>query len=286
MTAVGFYLRFSTVLFLLLVVTSTHCLGLKCKEHEYPFGSKCCKDCAPGERMRNRCTATTDTVCAPCQDNYFNAEHNHNFCMSCTVCNTKKGSVEVKKCEKTSDRICKCLPGYMPDVRYTLGSVCLVCPEGFYSTGGNESCRPWTNCSAIGKKTLRAGTKSDNAVCSDNVTQPATSQSATPTLHLSTNYYRNNTSTAAPSPTKPSVNPFVVCPDANSPTGTNWGSLSLILICLILLIVSGVSIFMLIIQAAKRENKRRPCRNDHQKRSFRIPIQEEQVDSNSSLIKN
>uniref|UniRef100_A0A8C2TIJ9 Uncharacterized protein n=1 Tax=Coturnix japonica TaxID=93934 RepID=A0A8C2TIJ9_COTJA len=49
MTAVGFYLRFSTVLFLLLVVTSTHCLGLKCKEHEYPFGSKCCKDCAPGK---------------------------------------------------------------------------------------------------------------------------------------------------------------------------------------------------------------------------------------------
>eukprot|EP00076_Gallus_gallus_P004955 NP_001341653.1 tumor necrosis factor receptor superfamily member 4 precursor [Gallus gallus] len=286
MVAAGFYLRFSTVLFLLLVVILTHCLGSKCKEHEYSFGTKCCKDCAPGERMRSRCTAKADTVCAPCQDNYFSTEYNHNFCKSCTVCDTKKGSVEVKKCEKTSDRICKCIPGYMPDTRYTLGSVCLLCPEGFYSTGGNESCRPWTNCSAIGKKTLQAGTRSDNAVCSDNVTQPATSESATPTLHLSTNYYRNNTSTAVPSPSKPSVNPFVVSPDASSPTGTNWGSLSLILICLILLVVSGISIFMLIIQAAKRENKRRPCRNDHPKRSFRIPIQEEQVDSNSSLIKN
>ncbi|NXJ05321.1 TNR4 factor, partial [Odontophorus gujanensis] len=126
--------------------------------------------CILGERMRSRCTATTDTVCAPCQDNYFSTEHNHNFCTSCTVCNTRKGSVEVKKCEKTSDRICKCIPGYMPDVRYTVGSgklgmLCLLCPEGFYSTGGNESCRPWTNCSAIGKKTLRGGTKSDNAVC-------------------------------------------------------------------------------------------------------------------------
>ncbi|POI35909.1 hypothetical protein CIB84_000339 [Bambusicola thoracicus] len=237
--------------------------------------------CILGERMRNRCTATADTVCAPCQDNYFSTEHNHSFCRSCTVCDTsksavlcfpfsflllflEKGSVEVKKCEKTSDRICQCLPGYMPDTRYALGSVCLLCPEGFYSTGGNESCRPWTNCSAIGKKTLRAGTRSDNAVCSDNMTQPATSESATPTLHLSTNYYRNNTSTAVPSPSKPSVNPFVVSPDANSPTGTNWGSLSLILICLILLMVSGISIFMLIIQAAKRENKRRACRNDHQ----------------------
>jgi len=30
--------------------------------------------------------------------------------------------VEVKKCEKTSDRTCMCVAGYMPDVRYTLGS--------------------------------------------------------------------------------------------------------------------------------------------------------------------
>uniref|UniRef100_A0A669QYG6 Uncharacterized protein n=1 Tax=Phasianus colchicus TaxID=9054 RepID=A0A669QYG6_PHACC len=53
MVAAGFYLRFSTVLFLLLVVTFTHCLGSKCKEHEYPFGTKCCKDCAPGFQPRN-----------------------------------------------------------------------------------------------------------------------------------------------------------------------------------------------------------------------------------------
>uniref|UniRef100_A0A8C4JV40 TNFR-Cys domain-containing protein n=1 Tax=Dromaius novaehollandiae TaxID=8790 RepID=A0A8C4JV40_DRONO len=97
-----------------------------------------------GERMRSRCTAATETVCAPCQDEYFNTEHNHNFCKSCTVCHTRKGSVEVKKCEKTSDRICMCTAGYMPDARYTLGSVCSPCREGFYSKGGNESCRPWT----------------------------------------------------------------------------------------------------------------------------------------------
>ncbi|OXB78171.1 UNVERIFIED_CONTAM: hypothetical protein H355_007313 [Colinus virginianus] len=172
MVAAGFSFHSSTVSFLLLAVTFTYCLGLRCKEHEYPFGAKCCKDCAPGKS---------------------------------------------------------------PSL-----------------------------CSAIGKKTLRGGTKSDNAVCSDNVTQPATSQNATPTLHLSTSYYRNNTPTAVPSPSKPTVNPIVVCPDTNGPTSTNWGSLSLILICLILLVVSGISIFMLIIQAAKRKTKKRPCRNDHE----------------------
>jgi len=46
-----------------------------------------------GERMRKRCTAETDTDCAPCQDEYFNSEHNHNFCKSCTICNTSKSAV-------------------------------------------------------------------------------------------------------------------------------------------------------------------------------------------------
>ncbi|KFR16411.1 Tumor necrosis factor receptor superfamily member 4, partial [Opisthocomus hoazin] len=118
-----------------------------------------------GERMRKRCTAETDTDCAPCQDEYFNSEHNHNFCKSCTICITRKGSVEVKKCEKTSDRTCMCVAGYMPDVRYTLGSVCSPCPEGSYSIGRNENCRPWTNCSMLGKSTLRPGTKTYDAVC-------------------------------------------------------------------------------------------------------------------------
>ncbi|NWR59682.1 TNR4 factor, partial [Bucorvus abyssinicus] len=117
-----------------------------------------------GERMKHRCTATTDTVCAPCQDEYFSSEHNHKFCNSCTVCNTRRGSVEVKKCEKTSDRICKCRAGYMP-VGYPLGSECSPCPEGSYSIGGNENCRPWTNCSSLGKTTLQPGTKTGDAVC-------------------------------------------------------------------------------------------------------------------------
>ncbi|XP_009669802.2 tumor necrosis factor receptor superfamily member 4 isoform X2 [Struthio camelus] len=286
MVAVRFYSRFSTALFLLLVVTITHCSVLKCKENEYPFGGRCCKDCAPGERMRYRCTATTETVCAPCQDEYFSTEHNHSFCKSCTVCDIKKGSMEVKKCEKTSDRTCVCIAGYMPDSKHTLGSVCLPCREGFYSLGGNESCRPWTNCSVLGEKTLRTGTKTEDAVCSSQVTRPATSWSVTSALQLSTTHRRNNMSTAMLSPSKPSVVPLIICSDKNSPTETNWGPLLLILICLILLMVSGISILLLIIQAAKKETKRRPCRNNHQGRSFRIPIQEEQIDSNSSLIKN
>ncbi|NXK36229.1 TNR4 factor, partial [Piprites chloris] len=125
---------------------------------------KCCSDCAPGERMRHRCTAAADTECIPCQDGYFSSEHHHSFCNSCTVCNTKRGSVEVKKCEKTSDRVCVCRAGFMP-AGLPLGSVCSPCPEGTFSLGRNEKCQPWTNCSSLGKSTLRAGTEAQDAVC-------------------------------------------------------------------------------------------------------------------------
>ncbi|NWW42833.1 TNR4 factor, partial [Pedionomus torquatus] len=232
--------------------------------------------------MRSRCTATADTVCAPCQDEYFNSEHNHSFCKSCTICDTTKGSKEVKKCEKTSDRICMCVAGYMPDVGHQLQSACLPCPEGFYSRGGNEICQRWTNCSALRKNTLRPGTKTADAICSSHVTEPAASQSVTPALSLSTTGHKNSTSTTTFSPSGCSVIPFI-CTDTNSPTETNWGSLSLIVICLILLMVSGMSILLLIIQAAKKETRRR---KRHQAGSCRFPVQEEQIDSNSSLIKN
>ncbi|NXU53690.1 TNR4 factor, partial [Turnix velox] len=118
-----------------------------------------------GEKMMSRCMDNADTVCAPCEDGTFSSEHSHGFCRSCTLCDTTKGSREVKKCEKTSDRICVCDAGFTPDLSHPLQRACLPCPEGSYSTGGNENCRPWTNCSALGKITLVPGTRTGNAVC-------------------------------------------------------------------------------------------------------------------------
>ncbi|NXH12496.1 TNR4 factor, partial [Bucco capensis] len=126
---------------------------------------RCCKDCAPGEGMRSRCTATTDTVCVPCKDEYFSSEHHHEFCKSCAICDTGRGSVEVKKCEKTSDRLCRCRAGYRPVAGHPVGSVCSPCPEGSFSLGENKDCQPWTNCSALGKQTLLRGTTTRDTIC-------------------------------------------------------------------------------------------------------------------------
>ncbi|XP_009905087.2 tumor necrosis factor receptor superfamily member 4 [Dryobates pubescens] len=285
MGAVGFHSAFSALPLVLLAASSS--LGLRCKEREHVYGGRCCKDCAPGEGMQLRCTARQDTVCRPCREGHFSSEHSHRFCSSCTVCDTWKGSVEVKKCEKTSDRICRCRAGYMPVLGTTPGSVCSPCPEGSYSLGHNEDCQPWTNCSLLGKATLQAGTKSTDAVCSNHASHPASPQSATPAWNLSTSDHQDSVSTAASSPARPSLSPSICLDTNSSPTETNWGSLSLILVCLMLLLVSGISILLLVIQAAKNQSKKRPCRSNlQQPQSCRIPVQEEHIDSNSTLIKN
>ncbi|NXN83788.1 TNR4 factor, partial [Bombycilla garrulus] len=123
---------------------------------------KCCSDCAPGERTRSRCTASADTVCSPCQEGIPKDEI-VGFLFSGLLC-PGRGSVELKPCEKTSDRVCACQAGFMP-AGNPLGSECSQCPEGTFSRGRNENCQPWTNCSTFGKSTLRAGTRTEDTLC-------------------------------------------------------------------------------------------------------------------------
>ncbi|XP_038015895.1 tumor necrosis factor receptor superfamily member 4 isoform X2 [Motacilla alba alba] len=239
----------------LLAVPILGSLGLECQEHQYSFHEKCCSDCAPGERMRSRCTASADTVCSPCQDGYFSSKHHHGFCQSCTICNARKGSVEVKPCERTSDRVCACQAGFQPAGGTPVGRECSRCPEGTFSRGGNKNCQPWTNCSSFGKSTLRAGTGTEDARCSSS---PGSAGSPGP-LPSPTESPENR----EPSPTESPENrePFptelpenssrasspgdipAVCRDPGAATEPAWGSLSLLLLCLLLLTRTGAAGF-------------------------------------------
>ncbi|XP_077644363.1 tumor necrosis factor receptor superfamily member 4 [Lonchura striata] len=273
----------------LLAVPAPAWLGSACPERQYRFHERCCSDCAPGERMRSRCTASADTICSPCQDGYFSSQHHHGFCHSCTVCNAWKGSVEVKPCEKTSDRICACRAGFQP-ARGTpgipLGKECSRCPAGTFSRGKNENCQPWTNCSTLGKSTLRAGTGEEDAQAS-SATEFPENRDPFPTEFpenrdpFPTEFPENGSRASSPREIP------VVCRDPGVPTEPGWGSLSLLLLCLLLLLVSGISILLLIVQAVRKKSRNGPARSgQHKGSSCRIPIQEEQIDSNSSLIKN
>ncbi|KAL9825202.1 tumor necrosis factor receptor superfamily member 11A-like [Geothlypis trichas] len=294
----------------LLAVHISGSLALKCQEHQYSFHDRCCSDCAPGERMRSRCTASADTVCSPCQDGYFSSQHHHGFCKSCTICNARKGSVEVKPCEKTSDRVCACQAGFQPAGGAPVGRECSRCPEGTFSRGGNKNCQPWTNCSSLGRSTLRAGTATEDAQCSSSpgsASSPGPRPSPTELPEHRDPFPTEFPEHRDPFPTEfpEHRDPFptelpengsrtssprdipAVCRGPGDPTEPAWGSLSLLLLCLLLLMVSGISILLLIIQAAQKKARNGPGRSSqHKERSCRIPIQEEQIDSNSSLTKN
>ncbi|XP_075762389.1 tumor necrosis factor receptor superfamily member 4 isoform X2 [Pelodiscus sinensis] len=237
-----------TAVLLFLLFSAMCCSGLSCGQNEYPLHGKCCKECAP-----------------------------------------ERGRIEVKKCDKRSDAVCTCMRGYtLADTsseESASGKNCVPCSHGHFSNGNNEKCQPWKNCTANGKKTLRAGTQTEDAICDDQGEQATTLR--TSTLYLFVIDPRRNSSTAALTTFTPQnnlSNPEVI---NDNQAGTNWGFLSLILICLTLLLVSGMSILLLTIQTAKKETtKRPPVNRQHDGKSFRIPIQEEQIDSNSSLIKN
>ncbi|XP_016158884.1 PREDICTED: tumor necrosis factor receptor superfamily member 4 [Ficedula albicollis] len=284
--------NFPPLCWLLLAVAIHVSLGLECQEHQYLLHGKCCSDCAPGQRMRNRCTAGADTVCSPCQDGYFSSQYHHGFCHSCTVCNARKGSVEVKPCEKTSDRVCVCqgIP---------VGNECSRCPEGTFSRGSNENCQPWTNCSFFGKRTLRAGTATEDAQCSSPGLDPIPTEFLKTRAAIPTEFLKTRAAiptefpeTRAALPTElpgssssPRETPEV-CSGPGSAAEPSWGSLSLLLLCLMLLMVSGISILLLIIQTSRKKTRNGPGRSlQHTEGSCRIPIQEQHIDSNCSLIK-
>ncbi|XP_054148046.1 tumor necrosis factor receptor superfamily member 4 isoform X1 [Melozone crissalis] len=281
----------------LLTVPISGSLGLECQEHQYSFHDKCCSDCAPGERMRSRCTASADTVCSPCQDGYFSSQHHHGFCKSCTICNARKGSVEVKPCEKTSDRVCACQAGFQPAGGVPVGRECSRCPEGTFSRGGNENCRPWTNCSSFGKSTLRAGTGTEDAQCSSGpggASSPGPHPSPTEFPEhrdpLPTEFPENG----GPFPTELPENSSrtssprdipAVCRDPGVPAEPGWGSLSLLLLCLLLLMVSGISILLLIIQAAQKKTRNGPGRStQHTKKSAENERQETKTAADTGLV--
>ncbi|NXT11357.1 TNR4 factor, partial [Prunella fulvescens] len=123
-----------------------------------------------GERMQSRCTASVDTVCSPCQDGYFSSQYHHGLCQSCTVCNTQLGSgIPLGRGEwGFGNPLGRGELGFMPvgiPLGIPLGRECSRCPEGTFSRGGNKKCQPWTNCSSLGKSTLRAGTATEDAQC-------------------------------------------------------------------------------------------------------------------------
>ncbi|XP_032970880.1 tumor necrosis factor receptor superfamily member 4 isoform X1 [Rhinolophus ferrumequinum] len=203
---------YASLLFLGLVLGST--AQQNCAGDTYRSGNKCCHECQPGYWMESRCTQDHDTICIPCKDGFYNEGVNYDeACKPCTQCNQRSGSEIKWKCSATRDTVCHCRPGTQPQGgSYKHGVDCAPCPQGHFSPGNNQACKPWTNCTLAGKRTLKAATNSSDALC-ENRRPPATLPSETrgpparpPTPQPTTAWPRTSQAPSTP-PTEPPKGP-------------------------------------------------------------------------------
>ncbi|XP_027711000.1 tumor necrosis factor receptor superfamily member 4 isoform X2 [Vombatus ursinus] len=211
----------------------------QCGKYSYSVAGKCCQYCKPGFEMASRCTDKEDTQCKPCAKRLFNEGFSNDFCQPCTQCNVE----------------------------------CSRCPPGHFSLGENTMCKLWTNCTAIGKRTLRAGSPRADADCEDARTpgpprSPPTSAWTTTTSSSSTVHLRVTTQSLGVLSTLQSL------PDKP------WSPFAVIFLVLLLLLVFGLVMLVFGIYLSKRDKRQLPAiwkpPGTH---SFRMPIQEEHQSS-------
>ncbi|XP_031157472.1 tumor necrosis factor receptor superfamily member 1B isoform X2 [Sander lucioperca] len=166
----------------------------------------CCKKCPPGQRLKQECSETTETVCEQCSTGLYMENWNYaRNCLSCTKCKENKGLQDGQSCSSTTMSRCVCQPGMYCIMgfddpyctacnKYKLCKTgygvsapgtknsnvrCEQCPNGMFSnsTSSTDPCRPHTNCH--GRAVVEKGDATSDTVCEPEVlistTQPQTS---------------------------------------------------------------------------------------------------------------
>uniref|UniRef100_G3SSX1 Tumor necrosis factor receptor superfamily member 4 n=1 Tax=Loxodonta africana TaxID=9785 RepID=G3SSX1_LOXAF len=262
---------------LLLLALALSCSAtLNCKGPTYPSGSRCCNECQPGYGMESRCDDSGDTVCQLCKPGYYNEAFNYEACRPCTQCNERSGSESVQSCTPTRDTVCHCRPGTQPQGGYKPGVDCAPCPPGHFSPGHNQACKPWTDCTSTGKRTLQPASNSSDAVCEDR-SPPAT------TL-VWTSQRPPEAPTGPPRGKEPGLTPSRTSSQpVLSPTGPALAAILGLSLGLGLLSAMAAVLVLILYRQAWRPPPtalKPPGGN-----SFRTPIQEEHADEYSVLAK-
>ncbi|MBN3306085.1 TR11B factor, partial [Amia calva] len=157
-------------------------------QHQDPVTGKMlsCDHCPPGTHLHSHCTATRQTVCAPCPASHYTQYWNYLY--SCQYCNNfcNENQFVKKECSALHNRICECREGYFWDSEFCLkhtecpsgygikvkgtaykDTLCEKCPSGYFSskTLGHLSCVKHTNCTTLGLKQVLQGTAWHNSLC-------------------------------------------------------------------------------------------------------------------------
>ncbi|KAM4840988.1 tumor necrosis factor receptor superfamily member 11A isoform 1-T1 [Thomomys bottae] len=160
------------------------------RDRQYELHGRCCSKCEPGKFMSSKCTTTSDSVCLPCgPEEYLETWNEEDKCLLHKVCDAGKGLVALNPGNHTAPRRCVCMAGYHwshdcqccrrntecapgSGVRHPLqlnmDTVCEPCPLGQFSDSFSSTgrCKPWTNCTILGKTETHHGTDKSDVVCS------------------------------------------------------------------------------------------------------------------------
>ncbi|KAL6031770.1 hypothetical protein STEG23_020904 [Scotinomys teguina] len=163
-------------------------------ERQYEHLGRCCSKCEPGRYLSSKCTPTSDSVCLLCgPDEYLDSWNEEDKCLLHKVCDAGKALVAVDPGNHTAPRRCACTAGYHwnPDceccrrnmecapgfgaqhpLQLNMDTVCTPCLLGFFSDvfSSTDKCRPWTNCTLLGRIEAHPGTKKSDVVCSSSLT--------------------------------------------------------------------------------------------------------------------
>ncbi|XP_008579892.1 PREDICTED: tumor necrosis factor receptor superfamily member 11A [Galeopterus variegatus] len=143
--------------------------------------------------MSSKCTTTSDSVCLPCGlDEYLDTWNEEDKCLLHKVCDTGKALVAVDPGNRTAPRRCACTAGYhwsqdceccrrnaecapglgaQHPLQLNKDTVCKPCLVGYFSDAfsSTDKCKPWTNCTILGKTVERHGTEKSDVVCSSSL---------------------------------------------------------------------------------------------------------------------
>ncbi|XP_078497037.1 tumor necrosis factor receptor superfamily member 4 [Lissotriton helveticus] len=286
----------------LLLLLSPAGFALQCLPTQHEYENKCCSNCPPGKEMRARCREGKDTTCQECPNGWYKSGTNIFSCERCTTCSKDRGSTEVRKCTKEENAICSCPRGTKPGNpknttclcpagHQILAQECVPCQQGYFSSD-NQPCRQWTNCASKGEVIEEPGSPEKDVKCSMKHKPQSVSSSVLPAAVSPTlSHVVNRSMTSGPTTilhgtltlttrpkdalTTPKRNP-----DSMYPSGF-WFAVILILT---ILAISGVASFVFVLQRCSKKKGPVVVRTNGTN-SCRIPIQEEQTDSASSLTK-
>ncbi|KAM6216913.1 tumor necrosis factor receptor superfamily member 1B [Rhynchocyon petersi] len=252
----------------------------QCRSTEYYDQTvrMCCSKCPPGKHVKDLCTATSDTVCDPCEETTYTQLWNWvTECLSCSS-QCSPDQVEVQACTREQNRICACRPGWYCTLTRQEGCrlcaplrkcppgfgvtkpgtatsnvVCAPCGPGTFSdtTSSTDMCRPHRICSSVAVP----GNASTDTVCGSLA--PALTVGSSPTLQPRVTRPQHTVPTSGPDVAR-RTSPLLPLHPSPPAEGLSSGSISLPIGLIVGLTAVGLVLMVVVNCIILTQRKKKP----------------------------